>query len=322
MEPREEVSKNIFSSNYQRAFQIAEENLREIPFEDTKNNTSRYLTAKELYLCSRFFYSRRERIQNKKDGIEKARMFVHFFEELEEYLLSEIPPKQISDSELIKEIHSYIHLVIAEGFAQEFAGQRSYNLDQKEILILVHSLLHLKNYKSAADVLYFMLQINSGNPTVNLLMGITSYYLEDRQNFARYFSTGLFIKPEVLEDYLNFLPEGDYKNLWNEVKDEEKGLRCRKYSILLEINGMLRYNGITSSSEAKKIELEYQTIKKEYEKNQNSNVYYKIIHMLLWLIRYYHEKNDYDQIDFFRSELKEYDAEIYSYFNEKNFQGK
>lgn len=319
MEPLEEVSKNIYSMNFQRAFQAAEENLRQVPFEETRDNTERYKASKELYLGARFFYSRRERIQNKRDGIEKARMFVQFLEEFESYLLTEIPKQQIRHSSFIKDIYTFIHSSIADGFAEEFAGQRAYNLNNEEILMLVYSLVYIKNYKSAEDVLYFMLQINSGDPAVNLVMGIVSYYLEKKDEFVQYFSKGLLIKPEVLENYIEFLPEGPLTNLWKEVEIEEAGVRCRKYAILLEINGILKRIQNASSAEAKRMIDEYERIKKEYQKSDNMNAYYKMIHLNLWLIRHFIEKNDFEQIDQYRTELMDYDSEIYLFFNEMNF---
>ncbi len=322
MQPLEEVTKNIFSFNFAKAFQVAEAYLESFDLETIQREPGEYIRAKEMYLVSRFFFVRYDRVQSRKNGVEKARMFRGFFPELEEFLQKEIPAEHSRNSEIMKDIRTFMHSQIAEGFAQEFAGQRSYNLDHKEVLQLVQSLLFLKNYKSAGDVLYFLYQLNARDPEVNIVLGLISGELGDQDSFRRFLSEGLFIQPRILEKYQDLIPPGVYRDLWEDLDGEDAALRGRKYAIVLEINGMLQSSRRLVASENKRLESEYVSLKKEYQNKPSEEFKLKIIHILIWILRFHHASGNFDQLNFYRAELMDFDMELWRVFQEKNLQDK
>ena len=167
MDPQaQEVQESLFKGNYQAALRTSRKWLDEFPY--TEKDSDQYKKAEEAFLYSRYLSSRQERVNNMNPGEQIARAYLEFLKGIEK-LRIEYKLDLNGDPHFWDGVSKMIHAKIAEGFAKAFAGQKSYNLNDKEVIQLGTSLLCLEKWSSALEALAFLHRYNKVNPEVNLL---------------------------------------------------------------------------------------------------------------------------------------------------------
>ena len=314
--PEEEIQTNIISGNFQRVYQLAESWLRSIELE--KQNGPNYENAREAYVYSRFFLHRSERISTLPSGSEKASVFLGFLREIEKVRRKE----KFSGSGFIwRTISYYIHKQVADGFARDFAGQKTYNLNQEDILQLGHSLIEIDRSKSALECLNILYKMNTKNADVNFLLGFAYSKEGDEQNFNFHYREAMFLRPEVILKYLHLLPLGIYTNLWKHLveEDREDEVTARYYALTLEINGVYKHYREMKNEEFRNLEDAFNKMLNEYEKNivMQDQTKPRVLHYLTWLLYYCQQLREFEKLEAYKTIMSEIESEAYRTFQEK-----
>ena len=320
MDPQaEEVQDFLFKGNYQGAHRIARKWLDDFPF--NKKDSDEYKKAEEAYLYSRYLSSRQERVNSMTPGKQIARAYLEFLHGMEA-LRKEHKLDLNGDPHFWDAVSKMIHAKIAEGFAKAFAGQKSYNLNDSEVVQLGISLLHLEKWSSALEALAFLHRYNKVNPEVNLLMSYAYYQLNQEEEFLQHFRDVLFYRPEILADYMQFVPAEFIKKFNNDL-DVNKATSKKqfiKYALLLEINGFFKSQKVLNNAELKKIQSDFQSEYDQFKKNKEA-LKDQIPHLLLqlcWIISAYKQKDDYDKVELFREKMISLSSDTWDTFYQKS----
>lgn len=262
--PIEEIRDAISQGDFQNATRLANEWLSSFSLEEQER--PEYQSAREAYLYSRYFMHRQERLSTLEKGASRARVFLDFFSELKELRRQ----NGFSDYEslLWLSLNHYMHLQIAEGFARAFAGQKSYNLDDEEIIQLGVSLLKLERWQSALEALSFLHRLKKHNPVLFFLMAIAHFQLGEKEDFSVYMSDALYAKPELSARYHDLLPEGTIRALYDSLRSEnDEEERCRHFALLLEINGVYTTRRKVSEPALAELEKEFELDYKTWQEH-------------------------------------------------------
>ncbi|MES0491200.1 MAG: hypothetical protein ABUK01_14475 [Leptospirales bacterium] len=313
----EEIRDSLFGGNFQTAFDISKQWLDNLALD--QRNTPEYLRAQEAFIYSRYFLHRQERILRVPSGEARARLFLEFL-----YGLGEIRKENKYDKHgdplFWETISSFIHAQVAEGFAKAFAGQKSYNLDDKEVIQLSVSLLKVGKWRQSLEALTFMHRYNPYNPEVHLLMSFAQYNLKDETLFLFHFREALFLKPELLGDYQEFVPVEIFRKLENINTGEDDDIyKYRNYALLLEINGFYKAPRPIIDKELTRIEADFLPEYEQFNKNREffHNLLPRLLLSLCWLIHAYKQRDDYDKTEFFRNIMQEISPDTWDTFFEK-----
>jgi len=313
----EEIRNFLFGGNFQAAFQTSKEWLDSLTLD--KKNSVEYLRAQEAFLYSRYFLHRQERILRVASGEARARLFLEFLHGLEE-VRKENKYDKHGDPLFWETVASYIHAQVADGFAKAFAGQKSYNLDDKEVIQLSVSLLKVGKWRQSLEALTFLHRYNPYNPEVHILMSFAHYNLNDETLFLFHFREALFIKPELLGEYYDFVPPEIIRKLDSvETGENDDIYKYRNYALLLEINGFYKAQRPIVNKELARIEPEFLT---EYEQfNKNREFYHDLLPRLLlslcWLILAYKQRDEYEKSEYYRNIMQEISPDTWDTFYEK-----
>ncbi len=313
----EEIGSAILVANFSRAVQVAEEWLKSFEITDLKSEAAR--RASSSYFIARFFSHRQERFSRYTPGVERARLFLSVLSEFDRMVSEE---EAIYSAVVARAARLYCHAQIAEGLARDFAGQKAYNLNPEEMLQLAVSLLEIEKWRSAEDVLRFMLQQNRRSPQVNYLLAYAAYRQNREDDFYRFFRDALFIKPDVVSQYPAYLPGGIFTDLYRRVADTGfvGSLQDRTFAMLAEIQGLYPITLEISRDEAAKIEQDYRKLREEFRSRPHlqDELLPRLLHFLCWLVLYHHNQHDFDRMDEFRAEMIELDPGAWELFAEKN----
>lgn len=291
----DETLQNIIGGNFSRALQICDQWMDSLSVEQVTQKDIEFMKISEAYFYSRFFAHRQERLGKIPQGAERARLFINFFQEIES-LHSE--KKFSKDSSVYEAISFYMHKQIADGLAKAFAGQKAYSLQLEELLQLARSLVEIENWNAALETLTFIHQYNSRNPEVLLLIAFVYLRLDDVEKFQKNFREALFIKPEVLENYTQFIPTGNFSRLWDELIEQNYPFPIifRFYALFAETNGLYAslhdFDSSLTPHEAEKTEQDFKKLYRHYQKKQTAQdtTLPRLLHILCWLLLYYQNK--------------------------------
>lgn len=308
----------MISGKFQEAKDIAEGWLRSFPLQEKESPD--YKRAQEAFLYARFFLHRQERVQAMPKGENRARTYLQFLEELKEVRREK--GFDLEPSPFWKVLSKYIHLQIAEGFAKAFAGQKSYHLNDAEIIQLAVSLLVLERWSAALDALLFLQRLQPTNWPARYLIAIASFHLKKERDFSTSMRDALFYKPEILKQHGDFLPPGVFKKLWERQleEDQDDDLAPRKYALLLEINGLYPFKRALQKNELRHIEEEFEG---EYKTYRSDRVYHEeklplLLHNLCWLAYSYKTSGDYEKFEEYRQIMMELSPDSWELFQKKN----
>lgn len=317
--PEEEIQTALLSGNFLKATQVSQAWLSSILLEH--QSTQEYLTAKEAFEISRFFQHRQERLAQTPVSRDRARLFAGLLPDLEK--LKFVAFAGSPDTPVYKAACMFCHAQIAESYAKEFAGQKSYQLQHDEIMQLVYSLLMLGNYKSAIDALVFVHSSQPKNATVNYFLAWAYLNSGNEKEFYEYFEEALFIKPEIISEYSEFIPGGFFRQLRSVTEETEGSRLCkdRTYALLLEVNGIYKNRPRIRPEEVKRIETEYQRLKREFDSNAllQSELKPRLLHYLCRLTWHSQYLQNFEKFEEYRSEFVDLDKETWNSFQEKNF---
>jgi len=311
----------MLAANFGRACQLAKEWLESAPLELRESRQYRF--AEEAYVYSRYFSHRQERINQTPKSADKARLFLKFLEELEE-IREEKGLSETYENSVWPDVFKMIHMNIADGFAKAFAGQKSYNLDQDEVIQLVVSLIEVGNLTGAKESLLFMYKMSPKNALYNYLLSYVFSHLDQQELFLTHFREALFMKPEVLEGHEKYLPDGAFKKIWEHLENEDisKTAKYRYYALYLEINDLYINKREISVKELEKIEEDFEKLYTQYKDSKNipfvEEIKPRILHFLTWLIYYSEQLKNFDSLDRYRSIMKKVDENIHDRFLRKS----
>ncbi len=314
---KEELQHLLIGGHFSEAREIAEHWLKSFSLDE--KNSAVYQKAQEAYLYARFFLHRQDRVQSLPKGETRARTYLQFLQELE--ALRKENGFDSGKSGFWKSLRKYIHLQIAEGFARAFAGQKSYNLNDAEIIQLGVSLLILERWGSALDALTFLQRLQPANWLVSYLVAAASFHQNREREFSTNMRDALFYKPEILEEYDEFLPPGLFRKLWtNPHSKEEEKQTPREYALLLEINGLYRFKRTIQKNELKQLEEEFE---QEYQTYRSNGVYPAdmlphLLHRLCWLTYSYKTAGNYEKFEEYRNIMMNLSPDSWETFQAKN----
>lgn len=317
--PASEIESNILGANFSRVVQLAEEWLQQLnPSELIQTENKTVHPAQEAYQLGRFLLHRQERMGQLPPGVERARLFMGILTELENGVIEASSPQ----STFLASARAYCHSQIAESLARSFAGQKSYNLNQEEILQLSFSLLEIGNIASAEEVLDFLYQLNPRNATVNFLLSYVNDHRHDSKRVKRFLREALFIRPELATELARFLPEGVFRELYSHLQssDYPEEVRDRYYALFLEVNGIYGEHRSFLAAEFKQFEAEYTRLKMQYEQPnaRKAELLPRLLHYLSWMIPALIDRKDYEKLEEHRIEMRSLDLDIWNTFQEKN----
>ncbi|MDH5716031.1 MAG: hypothetical protein OEZ22_00150 [Spirochaetia bacterium] len=317
----EDIAGNLAAGNYNRAWQLAEVNLKSFPID--KKNSRQYKEAEEAYIFSKFFFHRQERIKLTPNNYERARLFVDFLREVDE-IRKEKDFSLYSENSILPVVYHIIHVHIADGFAKAFAGQKTFQLNQEEIIQLAISLIEIKNWQSAKDSLLFMLKANPKHAIYNFLLSFVCFQNKEEENFLIYLREALFINPDIIKNYKKYLPDGIFQNIWENIENQNysENIKYRYYALLLEAHGLFSKKKEITNRELKKIEEDFEKLYNQFQSSANSTIISeikpRIMHFLCWLIYYFSQFNIVSSVERYKSILKNLDSEIYKLFIDNN----
>ncbi|MDH5720173.1 MAG: hypothetical protein OEZ13_06060 [Spirochaetia bacterium] len=319
--PEEEIRNSLIAANFGRACQLAKEWLEAAPLE--LRNTRQHKIAEESYVYGRFFFHRQERINQTPGSADKARLYLKFLDELIE-IRKERELSETIENSIWPDVYKMIHMHVAEGFARAFAGQKSYNLDQTEVIQLAVSLIEINNWPGAKESLLFMYKMNPKNALYNFLLSHVYYQLGEMDLFLTHLREALFIKPEVIEEYEKYLPEGAFQKIWDHLSGEDfsKIARYRYFALYLEINGSYKIKREISDKELEKTEEDFEKLYLQFKDSKNKpfleDLKPRVLHLLAWLMYYAEEKKKLDSLERYSSIMKKIDQDVYANFLESN----
>ncbi|MBV6493097.1 MAG: hypothetical protein LDLANPLL_01112 [Turneriella sp.] len=315
------IADEIVSQNFSRASALAAHYIKELPASNGATKSAEHIQADEAFEITRYLLHRSERLNIMPQGMEKGRAFLEILDELTvngEY------------STVRRAAIMLCHAQIADNFARDLAGQKSYQLQIKDLLQLAYSLLIIANYPSAKDVLGFVLANHSTHAGAHYLAAHAANMTGDEQNFFEHYREALYLRPEVVSEYPEFMPGGIFRDLMQLVREEgysgteqnsTKGIRERIYALLLEVNGVYRYRRKLKVDEARQVESEFNRLKQEYISAREHKKAFepRLLQLLAMLIIHAHQTQNYEKFEAFRGEMTAIDHAVWQAFQQNNF---
>jgi len=307
------IADEILGGNFPRAAGLAEMWLRELPAMTSRDTTPEKAEADEAYELTRYLAHRHERLTSLSAGIERGRAF----EEILHYLM------QNRFATLVRRAAIMLcHAQIADNFARDFAGQKNYQLNPKDMLQLAYSLLMIGNVTSAREVLAFMLANHPGQAAAHYLSAHAANVSGNETAFFEHYRDALYLRPEVVSDYPEFLPAGIFQELYKLVHDEEygEGVRDRIYALLLEVNGVYKHRRKLKIDEARAIEAEYRKLHNEYATARVHKKAFepRLLQLLAMLIIHAQQMQNFEKFEQYRSDMLAIDHSIWQTFQQNN----
>lgn len=325
---QDEVCANIRSGNFSRALQNCLEWLSILPPSLAFSSNSldqeiplpaddEYRKAGEAFFYCRFFLHRQERLGQITPGAEKARLFLNFFGEIENLAQEK---NFVEASPIFAALSFYMHGQIVDGLAKAFAGQKAYDLNQEEILQLARSLLFIENQSAALETLKFLCRYNNKNPEVLLLLSFAHWHLQDIDEFEEHFREALFLKPEILQNYVDVIPVGDFSRLWEKLQESgyPSNLIYRVYALLAEVNGLYKKARVLSSYEIEKLEDDFQKLQQLYYNHtaQSEEVAPRLMHLLCRILLHFYSQGEKEKTESYGIIFETLDANMWESFQE------
>lgn len=311
--PENEIGEAIVSGNFSLALQLSENWLRSIPL---KGDPSEERVASDAYRISRFFLHRHDRVSKIPAGREKAALFRGYIKEFQDSNEAE----GVRAEKVARAAVRYCHAQISAGLAKDFAGQKAYQLDQKEIIQLGISLVEIGNIESALETFQFLLQMNPKSAEVNFLMSYCYEQLQKPHEMHKSLRIALAQRPELASLYNDYLPAGIFRSLYQELNENSDILRDRYYALLLEVNGFYKSPWRLRDTEIDRFYSDYKKYIREYEANPRlqEELRPRILHILCILISANHEIRNHDMVEELREKMVEIDKSLWEAFQQKN----
>jgi hypothetical protein len=314
-----EIQESLYSGNFQVAAKLSSQWLEGMTISSELN--PEVALAQEAYLYARYFGHRQERFSKLPIGETRARAFLHSLEEIKQ--LRQEKKFDKNDTVYFDSLKHYIYLQIAEGFARAFAGQKSYNLNDQDIIQLAIALLKLEKWKSALETLVFLQRLKKSHSLTHLLLSFAYYNLKDEKEFYLNLREALFQKPELIAEYMEFIPGGIFQKLWLSLEDSEgsQDYRFRNYALLLEINGIYKYRRSLPKEELDRLEVSFEEEYRKYKSktSEKDDLLPLILHKLVWMILAYKESGTYEKLEEYRNIMINLSPDTWASFQEKNF---
>ncbi|MBN8221033.1 MAG: hypothetical protein J0L53_08905 [Spirochaetes bacterium] len=307
------IADEILNGNFSRAHTIAEAWLKELPAATSLDVNPEKAEAEEAHEIARYFLHRSERLANLAPGMERGRAF--------EAILADL--SQANHVSVIRRAGVMLcHAQIADNFARDLAGQKSYQLQLKDLLQLTYSLLMIANYASAREVLGFILSNHPTHAGAHYMAAHAANMTGNEQGFFEHYREALYLRPEVVAEYPEFMPGGIFQEMMKLVHEEDygEGVRERIYALLLEVNGVYRHRRKLKVDEARQLEGEYQRLRQEYT---GARVHKKafeprLLQLLAMLIIHAQQMQNFEKFEHFRSEMIGIDNTIWQTFHQNN----
>lgn len=314
----DDIQIELDSGNFPEAEKKSKAWLASIPLTD-KGSIS-YKRATEAYVYSQYFLNRQESIARLQTDDQRARYYQSALQEIDEIRKKNGFEK--IDNPLWRCMNRYLHARIAENYARAFAGQKSYNLDQNEIIQLSFSLLNLEKWKAALDSLDFLLRLQPHNAQINFLMAYAYDKISQKVKTHAHFRDALFFHPEVIAQYPDYLPGEIFEKTWTTFLAQEDDTEnppqetYRKYALLLEINKIYKSDLELADKDLKNIEREFSEKFRLYEKEtQKPGIKTaELLHYLCWLITVYQKLSDYEKFEFYRQKMIQLNPQAWETF--------
>lgn len=307
------IADEIVNANFSRAVGLSEAWLRALPASTERTANAEKEAAEDAYEISRYFLHRQDRLSLLPLGRERGQLY-------EEILAHFIQTNSISVVRNAALMHC--HAQIAENFARDFAGQKNYQLQLKDVLQLAYSLMMIANFASASEVLLFITTNYPTNASAHYFSAHAANMTGNETKFFEHYRQALYLKPEIVSEYPEFLPGGIFKDLFNLVKAEDyaAGVRERMYACLLEVNGVYRHRKKLKVDEARALDSEFRKLKQEYvaAKSQKKAYEPRLLQLLAMLVIHAHQTQNFEKFEEFRSEMIEIDHSIWQTFQQNN----
>jgi len=318
------IADEILNGNFPRAAGLAEAWLTELPIaKDGVPGASpaERAIAEEAYEIARYLMHRHERLSNLAPGMERGKAF----EEVLQDMVRQGSPT-VSQAQTVSVIRRAVimlcHAQIADNFARDFAGQKNYQLQLKDQLKLAYSLLMIANFTSAREVLGFILANHPTNAAAHYMAAHAANMTGNEQGFFEHYRDALYIKPEVVSEYPEFLPGGIFVEMLKLVHEEDygEGVRERIFALLLEVNGVYRHRRKLKIDEARVLEAEYQKLRQEYTSARVHKKAFepRLLQLLAMLIIHAQQMQNFDKFETYRSEMISIDNSIWQTFHQNN----
>lgn len=307
------IADEILNANFSRATGLAEAWLHELPASTEKNPASEKAVAEEAYEIARFFLHRQERLAALQPGSERGRAF-------EEILTAMLQTHSVS---LVRRAGVMLcHAQIADNYARDFAGQKNYQLQLKDLLQLAYSLLMIANYTSAREVLAFILANHPTQAAAHYFSAHAANMTGNETAFFEHYREALYLRPEVVTEYPEFMPGGIFQEMFKLVHEEEygEGVRERIYALLLEVNGVYRHRRKLKVDEARNLEAEYRKLRQEYAAARVHKKAFepRLLQLLAMLIIHAHQTQNFEKFEQYRGEMLDIDHSIWQTFQQNN----
>lgn len=301
------IADEILAMNFPRATGLAEAWLRALPAGAADAE------ALEAYEITRFFFHRQERFAALTPGLERGRAFEEMLS-----LLSTQP----SGSLVRRAAIMLCHAQIADNFARDFAGQKSYQLQLKDLVQLAYSLLIIANYNSAREVLSFILANYPTHAAAHYLAAHAANMTGNENAFFEHYREALYLRPEVVSEYPEFMPAGVFSEIFRLVSDEDygEGERERVYALLLEVNGVYRHRRKFKIDEIRTLEAEYRKLHQEYAASRTHKKAFepRLLQLLSMLVIHAQQTQNFEKFEHYRSEMIAIDHSIWQAFQQNN----
>lgn len=310
------IADEILAANFPRAVQLAENWLKSLPLPREKENAANpeYDEAMAAYEIARFLQHRQERIATLPAGSERARVFREMLGQLQQ---------KDPQSTVARAAITFCHAQIAENFARDFAGQKSYQLQVSDLLQLAYSLIMIGNYNSAREVLAFILTNHPTQATAHYFAAHVANLTGNDTAFFEHYREALYLKPEVVAEYPEFLPGGVFQEIYALVQKEEyaAGERERIYALLLEVNGVYRHRRKFRTDEIRQLENEYRRLKQEHSNARSHKKAFepRLLQLLAMLVLHAQQTQNFEKFEQYRSEMIAIDQSIWQTFQQNNF---
>lgn len=310
------IADEILNGNFPRAAGLAEGWLKDLPIpKDGAPGASpaERAQAEEAYEITRYLMHRHERLSNLAPGMERGKAF--------EDVLHDMSQAQ-TVSVIRRAVVMLCHAQIADNFARDFAGQKNYQLQLKDQIKLAYSLLMIANFTSAREVLSFILANHPTNAAAHYMAAHAANMTGNEQGFFEHYRDALYLKPEVVSEYPEFLPGGIFLEMLKLVHEEDygEGVRERIFALLLEVNGVYRHRRKLKIDEARSLEAEYQKLRQEYTSARVHKKAFepRLLQLLAMLIIHAQQMQNFDKFEVYRSEMIAIDNSIWQTFHQNN----
>lgn len=315
MEPShtQAIADEVLTGNFSRALSHAEEWLSALAIGENRAE------ADDAYSLARYFVHRQERLAATPIGLERGRAFEEILKDLSN--APDISPVRRAAIMLC-------HGQIADNFARDFAGQKNFQLQLKDLLQLAYSLLIIANFPAAREVLNFILANNPTHAGAHYMAAHAANMTANEQAFFEHYRDALYYRPEVVADYPEFMPGGMFQDIMKMVAEEgyadTGGVRERIYALLLEVNGVYRHRRKFKIDEARQLEAEYLKLRQEYQSTKLHKKAFepRLLQLGAMLIMHAHQMQNFEKFEQYRGEMISVDHSVWQTFQQNNLSEK